>query len=754
MTCRKRMPPKAVIEQRYRPATLPWTWLAAGVIAVSAFGVDALDAQERSTEVGAAPTSLEDAQRVALVVGNAGYDYAEKLRNPENDARAVANALEDLGFDVTLLIDASLEDMDIGIARFGRELDGGAVALFYYAGHGMQVDGHNYLVPVDANISVEEEVRTETFAAQGVLDEMANANAALRIMILDACRNNPYEGRGWRGAGGARGLASIAASGPTLIAFSTSADDVAADGDGDHSPYTEELIRHIRDPAPVGEVFRKVQNAVFEKTNRRQAPFVNSGPMLGFSLAADGVSSTNTLGTGGPPTGSATRATARDVEEVDASVTTTTSTARTDGDEPPASEGREVLTALYDATNGASWSVSTGLWLTREPLDEWFGVTTDAEGYVISIDLGGTRLSGVIPAALGDLPRLKRLDLSGNRLSGSIPPELGQLRQLTELNLMDNRLSGTIPPELGTLTQLTLLDLDGNQLSGPIPPELANLTNLTELWLAGNRLTGSIPAWLGDIKGLTKIGLDGNRLSGEIPVELSSLEMLERLYASDNELSGSIPRALGELGSLERLGLMGNNLSGMIPAELGALVNLKRLELSDNRLTGVIPPHFGGLTELEFLNLSNNDLEGSIPQQLSSLTQLSVLGLSYNHLLGSIPPLLGNLSSLRELSLEGNDLDGFIPSELGQLTVLSLLNLKDNQLSGTIPSELGNLNELRNLLLRDNRLTGEIPLELGNLERISVLQIGDGEGLCVPKQLDEWYKQYGSNDVRAELCQP
>ena len=750
MTKRRRNWGTAALVSRHTLTMLAWVRQSAVAIAVFAFAVDAINAQERSTEVGAASGSLEDARRVALVVGNATYSYAEPLKNPENDARAVANALEDLGFDVTLVIDASLEDMDVGIAQFGRELNSGDVALYYYAGHGIQVNSQNYLVPVDANIAVEEEVRNESFAAQRVLNEMANANAALRIMILDACRNNPYEGRGWRGARGTGGLSGIAASGPTLIAFSTAADDVAADGKGDHSPYTEELIRHIREPLPVGTMFERVKNAVFEKSNRRQAPFVNSGPMLGFSLAVNGVSSANVSS----PSGSLTVTEAGGARADDIPMAADDPTSRMDSDESPAYEEREVLTALYDATDGARWSVSTGLWLTGGPVGEWSGITTDAEGHVTSIDLSEKRLSGSIPAALGHLPRLERLSLSGNRLSGSIPPELGQLKRLTELILMDNRLAGTIPPELGSLTELTLLDLDTNELSGPIPPELANLTNLTELWLAGNRLTGSIPAWLGDIEGLTKIGLDSNRLSGEIPAELSSLRTLQRLYASDNDLSGSIPRELGELESLERLGLMGNNLSGAIPAELGTLVNLKRLELSDNRLTGVIPPHLGGLENLEFLSLGNNDLEGTVPLQLSSMNQLTVLNVSYNRLTGSLPPQLGNLSALIELSLESNDLEGPIPSELGQLAALSSLNLKDNDLSGPIPPALGDLKELRALLLRDNQLTGPVPVELGNLERITVLQIGDGEGLCVPRQLDGWYRQYGSNDVRAVPCHP
>ena len=699
-------------------------------------------AQQRSTEVGAGATTLDEARRTALVVGNAAYTHAEPLRNPVNDAAAVADALEDLGFDVTRVLDAPQDDMTLKIVEFGRQIRAGDVALFYYAGHGLQVEGENYLVPVDAEIENEAQVRELAVAAGFVLDAMKNADAGLRIMILDACRNNPYMGRGWRGGGG--GTRGLSADGPTLIAYATAPNDVAADGDGDHSPYTEELVRHIRQPLPVGTMFERVQNAVYERTERRQAPFISSGPMLGFSLVAGvemAVVSPNTeVGLG--DSARENRASTTDSETDNMVVTA----------EPPAHTQREALSALYENTNGSAWSVSEGLWLTNGPLDEWFGVTTDAEGYVTSINLSNRGLTGPIPSALGDLSRLEYLDLSGNQLSGRIPPEFGKMERLTHLILTANQLEGPIPPQLGSLQELIYLDLDRNELTGRIP-DLSNLSNLTEIWLAQNRITGTIPAWLGTMERLVKIGLDNNRLDGEIPPALGNLHALQRLYASDNDLGGSIPVEFGRLESLERLGLKGNRLGGRIPPQIGSLTGLKRLELSDNRLEGAIPPQLGMLDSLEFLNLSKNDLEGDIPVQLASLGRLSVLDLSENELTGPIAPQFGDLAPITELNLQSNNLTGKIPSELGGLPGVLVLNLKDNRLSGRIPPELGRLGQLTQLLLRDNRLTGPLPMELANLRSIRVLQIGDSEGLCVPRELESWYGEFGRNDVRAQSCE-
>ena len=311
---------------------------------------------------------------------------------------------------------------------------------------------------------------------------------------------------------------------------------------------------------------------------------------------------------------------------------------------------RDILEALYHATGGPSWRDNTN-WLTDAPLGEWYGVSTDASGRVVSIDLSGYYdsdaqqtvrhgLTGEIPAELGGLPSLDTLDLSYNQLSGNIPAELGGLASLERLSLWGNQLSGNIPAELGGLANLKTLSLFSNALTGAIPPELGNLASLERLYLASNQLSGNIPA------------------------ELGGFANLETLWLYGNELTGAIPPELGNLANLERLDLSHNGLTGAIPPELGNLANLERLDLSHNGLTGAIPPELGNLANLERLDLSHN---GLIPRDVGNLANLAELDLHDNALSGAIPPELGNLSNLKVLYLHDNALSGAIPATFVKL---------------------------------------------------------------------------------------
>jgi uncharacterized caspase-like protein len=181
--------------------------------------------------------------RIALVVGNAAYAQAP-LRNPTNDARAMGARLTALGFDVTTVVDADRRTLEGAIIEFTRKLDEDTAGLFYYAGHGLQLRGRNYLVPVDAAFDHESEVRIQAVDVDLVLSEMEWAGNRLNIVILDACRNNPFERR-FRGSA-SRGLAAIDAARGTLIAYATAPGAVAADGSGDNGLYTRSGSRGQR----------------------------------------------------------------------------------------------------------------------------------------------------------------------------------------------------------------------------------------------------------------------------------------------------------------------------------------------------------------------------------------------------------------------------------------------------------------------------------------------------------------------------
>ena len=381
---------------------------------------------------------------------------------------------------------------------------------------------------------------------------------------------------------------------------------------------------------------------------------------------------------------------------------------------------RQILEALYDATDGANWTNNKD-WKSAGSVCTWHGVECE-NGAVIDLDLSDNNLSGTIPSSLGGLSSLVTLDLSRNQLMGAIPPELANLSSLVSLALFRNQLTGEIPSELGRLNNLASLIIADNQLTGKIPPELANLSSLQSLALYRNQLTGSIPSSLGGLTSLSRLDLWDNDLTGSIPSSLGSLSRLGLLRLHNNQLTGPIPPDLGNLTNLTRLDLWGNDLTGSIPANFANLTNLESLELGENNLSGTIPSWLGDLTNLTYLSLHSNQLSGSIPPELGNLSNLTTLYLSNNRLTGSIPPELGNLTNLTAMQLHFNQLSGSIPSRLGE-TALEHLQLSNNRLSGPIPPELGRLTALTQLYLNHNDLSGPIPPELGDLKNLTDLRL-------------------------------
>jgi TPR repeat protein len=253
--------------------------------------------QEVGTPDGPAP-------RVALVIGNSAYSSVSALPNPANDAQIVAEKLWEAGFEVIESIDADRETMLADLATFESRLREGSEALFFYAGHGVQIDGRNWLLPVSVAPSSVEELKAQSVDAQLVVDVMANSGAKLNLILLDACRNNPFKtvtesevqaiasraitigasaeevsrGLTLLGEASAGGLAEMTAGeAETVISFATAPGSVALDGEGRHSPYTQALANNLSEPGlEIGDLFRRIRGEVREATAGSQITWTTS----------------------------------------------------------------------------------------------------------------------------------------------------------------------------------------------------------------------------------------------------------------------------------------------------------------------------------------------------------------------------------------------------------------------------------------------------------------------------------------------
>jgi len=228
--------------------------------------------------------------KVALVIGNSNYTHFSRLKNTLNDARDMQKILKSKGFDVLYLQNGNLEDMETMVDKFSTKLGEGGVGFFYYAGHGLEVDGKNYLVPIGADISKKNKVKYRSLPVDMIIDEMEDSHNRLNIIVLDACRNDPFS----RGGGG---LAQINNAKGMYIAFATAPGEVASDGEsGSNGLFTRYLIRNINKPGlTLNEVFKKTRASVYQESHKKQMPWTSSSVIGDFYFQGDAASSSNPL---------------------------------------------------------------------------------------------------------------------------------------------------------------------------------------------------------------------------------------------------------------------------------------------------------------------------------------------------------------------------------------------------------------------------------------------------------------------------
>ncbi|MDC1295782.1 ankyrin repeat domain-containing protein [Myxococcota bacterium] len=227
----------------------------------------------REPQYAKRPVTYSDkyTRRQALVIGNSMYKGISALQNATNDARAIRAALSAAGFEVIYRENASLRDMNEAVRTFSKEIQSADVSAFFYAGHAVQVDGQNYLLPVDVDIAEEYEISYEAFPLGRMLASLEKSDTSLNMVFLDACRNNPYS----FSRSATRGIAMTRAPSATLVSYATAPDDVATDGVGRNSPYTKHLVDAIgRRGASLVDVIDLVQRGVRDETGGRQRPWV------------------------------------------------------------------------------------------------------------------------------------------------------------------------------------------------------------------------------------------------------------------------------------------------------------------------------------------------------------------------------------------------------------------------------------------------------------------------------------------------
>lgn len=417
-----------------------------------------------------------------------------------------------------------------------------------------------------------------------------------------------------------------------------------------------------------------------------------------------------------------------------------------------ASSDSLALVAFYNATLGSTWTTK---WDLSQPMNTWYGITTNSDGCVTEINLRVNFLRGSLPKEIGNLTSLKKLDLYNNSIGGSLPSEVGNLTELEYLNLYFNQLSGSIPSSIDKLTKLEILNLEINDLTGSIPTTIGNLISLQDLRLNNNNLSGSIPLEISNLSNLQQLRLNNNQLTGSIPANIGNLPNLSLLWLHNNQLSGCYPENLSNLCSTTNLNFLGNtglpsggshlffclNGTGVCPPcrTTDSLVlvdfynatdgsnwtNTWNLNLPMDTWFGITLSSTGCVIEI---NLPQQQLNGNIPENFYTLEQLQVIGLSRNSLLGgTISPSIGNLTDLSMLSFSGGQQTGAIPVEIGNLIKLKYFLISGNRISGVIPSEIGNLINLQELSVQNNQITGAIPIEIGNLTKLEHLGLNGNQ---------------------------
>lgn len=265
---------------------------------------------------------------------------------------------------------------------------------------------------------------------------------------------------------------------------------------------------------------------------------------------------------------------------------------------------REALETFYKATGGDNW-VRNDNWCSDKPVGEWYGIETDMDGLVYSINLNGNNLSGSIPESIGNLKYLKDISLESNQLNGELPASIYELNDLEYLRLANNGFVGSLSESIDNLTRLAFLNLDCNGLTGNIPESICNLRNLRFVSIGMNKFSGKIPEQIGKLNELEVFQAYNNNLTGSLPESIGNLTNLQYCTIDGNALDGELPASIGNLTLLKEFSIVDNNLSGSLPESIGNMKSIETLLLRNNFFTGIVPP---SIMELDFWTKNWHDV--------------------------------------------------------------------------------------------------------------------------------------------------
>ena len=496
--------------------------------------------------------------RMALVIGNAAYQ-TKPLRNPENDAKDVAAALGKLRFEVILRVNADYSQMQEAIydfaVRLGRHK---GVGLFYFAGHGVQIDGENYLLPLGIRVTGPQHLKSRAINLAMLLSAMMDAKNHVNIIILDACRNNPFSpGRSiGRDLSLSRGLAAMEASAGVLIVYATSPGTVAADGSGRNGVFTKCLLSYINSNAHIEDMLRRVRKAVYRETGGKQLPWSSSSLMDKFYFNP-GVDQNNN--------NKKRPSDQKDRHEPDPD---SKQLAASDKQRqlslplPPifqrqsvgrANSTRLALPQKISAVNGKNWQ-KLPLLAKLSLLSQAF---TESEQACLARQPSSSTLTN---KSLPNLSRIKELDLSWFPLAKDALSHLSQFTALERLDLCGCSLDDSDLVYLRPLTALQILDISHSKIGDAGLANLANFGELRELISSGcDGIQGQGLSHLSTLALLKRLDLDNcERLDDEALKNLAkfpALKILSLCYCQ--KITDSGLAALGQLSSLQTLYLIG-----------------------------------------------------------------------------------------------------------------------------------------------------------------------------------------------------